>query len=175
MKQHKYAARVGFQGVNPPHLAHSELEMRVFISERKARFDFFFFSFLLSSFLYFSETETTAERETGANITREAAGARQTAPRRQPDQAARRPRAAPRRSPHLRGHSLEFAVQGGNPFPPLGLEPRATKSWGQRGPLNSFFKKEKKKKFFLPSGKHHFVLLKDAATAFKRMSLFPLI
>lgn len=46
----------------------------------------------------------------------------------------------------FREHSLELAVEGGKPSPPLGLGPRVTKSYSQRGPLNPFFKKEKKKK-----------------------------
>ena len=43
-------------------------------------------------------------------------------------------------------HSKKLAVNGGKPSLPLGLGPRVTKSHSQRGPLNPFFKKEKKKK-----------------------------
>lgn len=46
----------------------------------------------------------------------------------------------------LREHSLELAMEGGKPSPPLGLGPRMTKSHSQRGPLHLCFKKEKRQR-----------------------------
>ena len=73
-----------------------------------------------------------------------------------------------------REHSLKLAVEEGNPSPPLGLRPRVTKSYSQRGPLNSFFLKEKKKKkvfnAFFQRLENTTILnsfLKIAATAFE--------
>ena len=45
----------------------------------------------------------------------------------------------------FRKHKLELAMEGGKPSPSLGLGPRVTKSYSQRGLLNPFFEKEKKK------------------------------